>query len=326
MTPAHAGLLPDGRTIERFTLRGGGLRAEMLTLGAIVQDLRLEGVDHPLVLGCPDLSDYLDGGRYFGAIVGRFANRIGGAGFTLDGQDYRTDKNFRGRHTLHGGSAGCDLQVWQIVALAEDRATLMLDLPDGHMGFPGRIEITAQIALADGALCFTLFARSDAPTPCSLAHHGFFDLDGAGDIRNHDLTIAADHYLPVDDDLIPTGQIAPVAGTAFDFLTPRRIGSAGYDHNFCLSTTPQPLRPVARLSGRSGLILQIETTACGLQFYDGAHINGVRGLGGRIYGAHAGLALETQAWPDAPNREGFPDAILRPDQTWCEVTRYRFRR
>ena len=316
-------ILPDGREIRRVTLSGGGLTAQVLTLGAIVQDLRMDGVAHPLVLGCPDPADYLGVGRYFGAIVGRFANRIGGARFTLDGREYRTDPNFRGRHTLHGGSDGCNLHVWRIEALAPDRVTLSLSLPDGHMGFPGRLDMAAEISVAGGALCFSLSAKSDAPTPCSLAHHGFFDLDGRGDIRDHALMIAADRYTPTDADLIPTGEIAPVAGTDLDFRSLRPIGAAGFDHNFCLSDGQRPLRRVARLQGRA-LAMEVETTACGLQFYDGAYMKGVPGLEGRRHDAHAGLALETQFWPDAPNRPDFPDAILRPGRVWRETTLYRF--
>lgn len=325
MSPSRFGILPDGREVQRLTLKGGGLTAQVLTLGAIVQDLRLDGVDYPLVLGSADLAGYLGPARYFGAIVGRFANRIGGARFTVDGVEYRTDPNFRARHTLHGGAEGTDLQLWRIEALGKDRVTLGLVLPDGQMGFPGTLRITAQITLANGGLGFTLSGWADAPTPCSLSHHGLFDLDGTGDIRNHLLMIAADHYLPVDDDLIPIGYIAPVAGGGFDFRNRRRIGDAGYDHNFCLSDRPRPLRMVARLSGESGVSMQIDTTACGLQFYDGGQIAEVMGLDGRRYGPHAGLALEAQHWPDAPNQPGFPDAILRPGRIYSETTRYRFR-
>lgn len=324
MTPSQFGTLPDGRQVQRITLQGGGLTAQVLDLGAIVHDLRLEGVAHPLVLGAPDPAAYLGPARYFGAIVGRFANRIGGAGFTLDGREYRTDPNFRARHTLHGGCEGTDVNLWRITALDPASVTLGLDLPDGHMGFPGAIAITAAIALADGALSVALTAEADAPTPCSLAHHGFFDLDGRGDIRRHSLRIAADHMLPVDDDLIPTGEIAPVAGSRFDFRQPRQIGDSGHDHNFCLSDGARPLRPVAWLQGESGVSMRVETTACGLQFYDGAYMRDVPGLEGRTYGPHAGLALETQGWPDAPNHPHFPDAILRPGKIWRETTRYVF--
>lgn len=324
MTVQSFGCMPDGREVQRVSLRGGRLTAQVLTLGAIVQDLRIEGLGHPLVLGCPDLGGYLEGGRYLGAIVGRFANRIGGAGFAIDGVHHRTDPNYRDRHTLHGGGDGTDMMIWHIDRLADDRVSLSLELPDGHMGFPGALRIVAQIALAGDALAITLLAQCDAPTPCSLAHHGYFDLDGSGDIRGHTLRIASDRYLPVDGDLIPTGEIAAVAGTPFDFGTARPIGMTGYDHNFCLSDRPCALRPVAWLTGSGGVAMQVATTACGLQLYDGAHFAGLPGLDGRSYDAYAGVALETQHWPDAPNRTHFPDAILRPGQVYSETTRYLF--
>lgn len=326
MSVTPAGRLPDGREVQAVTLQGGGLTARVLTLGAIVQDLRLAGVAHPLVLGCPDVADYLDKGRYFGAIVGRCANRIAHGRFRLKGQDHQTDLNFRDRHSLHGGAQGTDLQLWRIGAQAPDAVALTLVLPDGHMGFPGAMQITARIALQDGALCFDLSATTDRATPCNLTHHGYFTLDGAASIAGHRLTVAADHYLPVDDDLIPTGRIAPVAGTAFDFRQPRPVLPGPYDHNLCLSDGPRPLRPVATLGVQDGVQMTILTTACGLQVYDGAHLAGVPGLEGRIHGPHAGIALEAQAWPDAPNRPEFPDVILQPGQTWRQITQYRFAR
>ena len=312
--------------MDRLTLRGGGLTAQVLTLGATVQDLRMEGVDHPLVLGCPDPADYLGDGLYMGAIVGRFANRIGAARFTLDGQEYRTDPNFRNRHTLHGGSRGTNWHIWTVEDIRDDRAALSLVLPDGDMGFPGTMSIRADIALRDGALVFDIQAETDAPTPCNLAHHGYFNLDGGGDVRNHRLRVAAGRYLPVDDDLIPLPGTAPVEGTRFDFRQARTIMPGEYDHNFCLSDGPVAPRVVAELTGQSGIRMQIETGQPGLQIYDGVHLDGVAGLDGRRYDRFAGVALETQGWPDTPNRPDFPDAILRPGQTWRRHTAYRFSR
>lgn len=318
------GTLPDGGEVHRLELRSGAMTAHVLTMGAIVQELRLDGVGHPLVLGSPDLAGYLGPARYFGALVGRFANRIGHGRFQLNGRDYQTDTNFLDRHTLHGGSNGSDRQIWRIKEQKSDAVSLVLTLPDGHMGFPGNLRICADIALSGDALSITAMARTDAPTPCSFAHHGYFDLDGKGDIRNHRLSIDAAKYLETDADLIPTGRALDVEGTDFDFREPRQIGRTGYDHNFCLSDEPQPLRQVARLTGESGLAMQVETTACGLQFYDGAYMQDVPGLDGRRYGPHAGLALEAQHWPDAPNHHGFPDAILQPGEVYSERVIYRF--
>lgn len=318
--------LPDGRRVDRLTLTGGGLTAQVLTLGATVQDLRMDGVDHPLVLGCPDPADYGGDGLYMGAIVGRFANRIGGARFTLDGREYRTDPNFRGRHTLHGGSRGTNSHIWTVEEAREDGATLSLVLPDDDMGFPGTLSIRAGIALREGGLIFDLTAEADAPTPCNLAHHGYFNLDGGGDVRAHRLRIAADRYLPVDDDLIPLPGIAPVQGTRFDFRQARQIAPGEFDHNFCLSDGPAAPRVVADLIGQSGIRMQLETDQPGLQVYDGLHFNGLAGLDGRCYDHFAGVALETQGWPDAPNRPDFPDAILRPGQVYRHHSAYRFSR
>nr|WP_223115691.1 aldose epimerase family protein [Paracoccus amoyensis] len=316
--------MPDGRVVQRITLQSQGMTAQVLTLGGIVQDLRMDGVAAPLVLGSPDVAAYLGRARYWGAIVGRFANRIGGGRFALNGRDYQTDQNFLDRHTLHGGSDGLDQQIWTVEDLAADRVTLSVSLPDGHMGFPGNLHVMAEIALHASTLAFDFTAETDAPTPCSLAHHGYFNLDGGGDVRHHELWIDADRYLPVDQDLIPLPGMAPVAGTAFDFRQPRQIGASGYDHNFCLNNGSGQRETVARLTGRSGLRMTVTTDAPGLQFYDGRHFKAEPGLDGQTYGAHAGVALETQSWPDAPNRPDFPDAILRPGEKYRHSVSYGF--
>lgn len=319
------GTLPDGRRVERLTLRGGGLTANLLTYGATLQDLRLEGVDHPLVLGSDRLESYLGPMTHFGAIVGRFANRIAGGHFRTEGHDWQADLNEKGRTTLHGGREGSGRMLWEIAAFSEASATLTLEMPDGHMGFPGTLQVQAVCTLpGDGALEFEITATTDKPTPCSFAHHGYFNLDGSGDILGHTLQIAADHYLPVDEALIPTGEEALVKGTAFDFREPREIAPGGYDHNFCLWRSRTELRPVAMLRGRSGLSMEVDTTETGIQVYDGAHISGLEGLDGRNYGPHAGLALETQVWPDAPNHAHFPDWLLKPGQTYRHRVAYRF--
>ncbi|MBM3605535.1 MAG: galactose mutarotase [Alphaproteobacteria bacterium] len=318
--------MPDGRQVDRVTLQDGPLTATVLTMGAIIHDLRLEGVDHPLVLGCPDIATYLGAGRYLGAIVGRCANRIGNGAFRLEGQDHQVDRNFRGRHCLHGGSVGTDAQLWQITDLTAASVTLGLTLPDGDMGFPGTMQITARIMVDNSTLSIVLSATTDRATPCNLTHHGYFNLKGSDSIAAHVLQVAADHYLPVDDDLIPTGEVASVAGTPFDFRRPRPVGMSGYDHNLCLSPEPQALRPVALLAAPEGLSMEILTTACGLQVYDGAQLDRVPGLEGRIYDAHAGMALEAQGWPDAVNHPGFPDTILYPGQRYSQTICYRFSR
>ena len=315
--------LPDGRAVHALDLHAGRLRARVLTLGATLQDLRLDGVAHPLVLGFNRAADYLGTGLYAGAIVGRFANRIAGGRFTLDGRSHDLDRNEGGQTCLHGGQDGTHAHLWTVLDHAPDRLHLGLILPDGHMGFTGTLRIEAILSLSGSGLTYDLSATSDAPTPCSLAPHPYFDLDGKGDIRGHVLSIAADHYLPLDHNVVPTGQIAPVQGTDFDFRTARPVW-AGLDHNFCLSDAPSPLRPVARLVGSTGVAMTVQTTALGFQVYDGRHFRGETGLDGRRYGPHAGVALEPQNWPDAPNQPGFPDSILRPGQVWRCTSQFTF--
>jgi aldose 1-epimerase len=316
-------ILPDGRVVHAIDLKCGNLSARVLTLGAIVQDLRIGGYDHPLVLGCPDISDYLDRGMYIGALVGRCANRISNARINMDGVTYDLDTNFRARHTLHGGHDGTAVHLWQIKDRQADHVILGLTLPDGHMGFPGNLCLNARIALQPDGLVIDISATTDAPTPCNIVHHGYFNLDGQGDIRTHMLQVDATHYLPVDDDLIPLGQPAPVAETGFDFRQPARMGRAGLDHNFCLGPV-NGIRQVAKLQGENGLTMVVETDAAGLQVYDGAHFTGLNGLEGRSYGPCSGVALETQAWPDAVGRPDFPDVILQPEQTYRHHAAYRF--
>ena len=324
------GTLSDGATVERVSISSGRLTAHILTYGATIQDLRLGGVDHPLVLGSPVLEPYLGPMTYFGAIVGRYANRIANGCFELEGQTYHVPTNWLGRHALHGGTVGTGQKIWTIGSLAEDSLRLDLILPDGDMGFPGDMHVSARFSLSgDGDLTIEIKAQTDAPSPCSFAHHGYFNLDGGADITTHLLQINSEAYLPVDKDLIPTGEVATVEGTHFDFRAARELGSNGIDHNFCFSNDQLPLRSVAELhSTKSGITMQVETTEPGLQIYDGAYIpkSGLLGLDGRRYGPFGGLAMETQGWPDAPNHVGFPSAILRPGDAYLHQTRYRFQR
>lgn len=327
MTDARVwGQMPDGRAVQRVCLSAHGLTAHVLTLGAIVQDLRLDGIAHPLVLGGDTLAPYLGPMQYFGALVGRYANRIGGALVHLDGLDWPLDRNWLNRHTLHGGADGAAQQVWDIVALSPDQATLALTLADGHMGFPGQMDVRATIALdPDCALRVSVTATTDRATPCSFSHHGYFTLDNTGTLDQHDLQIMADNVLTLDADSIPTGAMGAVAGSALDFRTARPLGQARIDHNFCLSDTRQPLRAVAHLS-TPALSMTVETTEAGLQVFTAPHLppDGLHGLEGRLYRPFAGVALEAQEWPDAPNHPHFPHAILHPDQTYHHTTRYIF--
>lgn len=324
------GQTPSEELVHRISLTGGDLTAKVLTFGATVQDLRFAGLDHPLVLGSEILEPYWGDMRYVGALVGRYANRIANGRFAIDGKDYQVSQNFLGKHCLHGGEQGSDQMVWTIETLMPNRVMLSLVMPDGHMGFPGELRVKAEISLSDdNALQFAIFATTTKATPCCFAHHGYFNLDGGQDITSHKLQVFADSYLPVDDDLIPTGGPSALQGSPFDFRKPDAVGCRGLDHNFCLASEHRDMTKAAKLSSDvSGLSMSIETTEAGLQVYDGAYfpVEGLCGLAGRVYGPRAGLASETQTWPDAPNRPGFPEWLLRPGKRYLQTTNYQFTR
>lgn len=319
--------LPDGTPVHRIKLRDGRLSASILTLGAIVQDLRFSGAPFPLVLGADRIAQYLGPMRYFGGIVGRYANRIGKGQFQLNGEIIELSRNQDGRHCLHGGDIGSAERIWNIRSLRSDSVTLSLTLADGEMGFPGEMAVDVMISLALDRLCFDIKATSDRDTICSFAHHGYFVLDGSGSISAHSLKIASNGVLDVSSDLIPTGVILPVSQAGLDFRSLRSLQHMTLDHNFCLSSERMERRSVARLvSGLSKLEMQVETTEPGLQVYTANHLPvvGMEGLGGRRYGCHAGIALEAQNWPDAPNHLAFPPAVLRAGEVYCQSTNYCF--
>jgi aldose 1-epimerase len=328
------GQTADGRAVHRITLQGGGLTAKIMTWGATLQDLRLEGHALPLTLGFPDFDSYPAHSPYFGQTPGRHANRIAKGQFSLDGIDYQLELNERGITHLHGGSAGTGKRVWTLDQHGADFAVFSIIDPDGQSGYPGTMKIDARYELKPGGcLAITYTSVTDRPTLANIAHHSYFNLDGNDDILDHELMMAADHYLPVDEDQIPTGEIATVAGTDFDFreMRPiRRVDAEGqqvaYDHNFCLSPARGPVRTVALArSLRSGVAMELRTGEAGVQFYSGFKISpSVSGLSGKTYGAHAGFCLETQSWPDSPNHEGFAGAILRPGETLVQHTEYVF--
>lgn len=333
MTRQVFGVMPTGESVERVILTGGGLTASILTFGAVLQDLRLEGHDGPLVLGFDDLGSYLDHSPYFGATPGRCANRIADGRFTLEGVDYQLELNERGVTHLHGGSDGMGRRNWTILDLAADHVTMEIVDPDGRAGYPGTTRTTAAFALKpDGVFSVVYETVTDKPTIANVCHHAYFNLDGRQDILGHDLMIAAGHYTPVDDRLIPTGEIKKVDQTAFDFreMRPIRLDIDGaqfpYDHNFCLSSARTGKRSVALArSINSGVSLEVLTTEPGVQFYAGVYLDvAVPGLEGHIYGPYAGFCLETQIWPDAVNHPDFPNGILRPGEVLRQETDYVF--
>jgi aldose 1-epimerase len=330
------GTTDDGQAVQRITISGGGLTARIMALGAAVQDLRLKGHHAPLVLGFDKFEHYPEHSPYFGATAGRYANRIRDGRFAVDGTRFQADRNFLGRHTLHGGAQGFGRRVWDVALHGPDFVTFTLHDPNLAMGFPGAVDVTCTYRVKiPGTLSIELTATCDAPTICNLAHHSYFNLNdgGEGDILDHRMMIAASAYLPVDDDLIPTGVVQPVDGTPFDFRQARAIrsetegGQFAYDHNFCLAPSRGPLRQAAWVQGASsGVEMEVWTTEPGLQFYAGHKLApSVPGLDGRRYKAYAGFCLEPQIWPDAPNRPYFPQATLWPGEIYKQVTEYRFR-
>lgn len=327
------GQTATGETVYRVHLRGGGLSASVMTWGAVIQDLRLEGHAPPLTLGFERFEDYPLYSSYFGATPGRCSNRIAGGRFTLDGEAYQLECNERGVNHLHGGKDGIAKRNWQIIDLVEDRVVLEIVDPDGRAGYPGNCTVTATYHLKDeGVLSVIYRSTTDRATLANICQHTYFNLDGRPDALEHDLMIAADHYLPVDDELIPTGEQRPVAGTEFDFrqMSPMARFVDGeqvlFDHNFCLSNERVAKRSVALArSINSGVTLEVRTTEPGVQFYAGTKLNvAVPGLEGRTYGKFAGFCLETQVWPDAINQPGFPNAVLRPGETLVQETDYVF--
>lgn len=330
------GTTANGEAVQRFTICSGGLTAAVMNWGGVLQDLRLAGHGAPLVLGFETFDDYPLHSPYMGAIAGRYANRIKDGRFIIGGVRHKADTNFLGKHTLHGGAESFGKRVWQVALHGPDFVTLTLHSPDGDMGFPGVLDVTCTYRLKiPGTLSIELTATAEEPTLCNLAHHSYFNLDdgGASDILDHRLMLPAAAYLPVDDELIPTGIVQPVDGTAFDFRHARPIRMEAesrqmvYDHNFCLAAARGPLHQAAWAQGAtSGVEMEVWTTEPGVQFYAGHKLAPeANGLGGRRYRAHAGFALEPQIWPDSPNRPYFPQAVLWPGEIYRQTTEYRFR-
>lgn len=327
------GLLPSGEPVTRAKLDAYGLQLNTISWGASVQDLRIEGFEHPLVLGFPTLEPYLSAeGRYFGAIVGRVANRIAGGEARIDATTWQFDRNEAGQTTLHGGSSGSGQRNWRRVALEPNLVSYADYLPDGHMGFPGNLLVRVIYRLLPGpALSIEILATSTCETLCNFAQHSYFNLDGSDSIENHHLSSPASYYLPVDEQLIPLGRPARVDGTALDFRSPVRLGTrlenGVIDHNLCLAPNRlRETRPMAVLRS-AGVQMLIESTEPGLQVYTGDHIRpGSIGISGRTYGRNAGIALEPQCWPDAPHHADYPSILLGPGQIYKQTTILRFSR
>ncbi|NYT42478.1 galactose mutarotase [Sphingomonas sp. R-74633] len=327
--------------IETIAIARGPYRAELITLGAALRVLQVpdrNGARANVVLGFANLEDYRGTPRFYGAVTGRYANRIGGALFTLDGVEHRIAAN-DGANSLHSGPMGLDQQHWDVVALTEDAVTFRHVSPAGHNGFPGSLTVEARYKLEDDGLAILLTATTDAPTVVNLTNHAYFNLGGEASgttILDHVLRISSSRTTPVGPGLIPTGAFADVSGTPFDFRVPRRVGERidaddaqlrlghGYDHNFVIDGAP---RCVATLfDPGSGRVLDLHSGEPGLQFYSGNHLaGGPPGTSGRVYAARDGLCLEPQKFPDSPNRPGFPSARLDPGQVYRHDIAFRFR-
>ena len=340
------GTLPDGREVEAFTLRAGGMEARVGAYGGALLSLRVPdraGRPGDVVLGFDRLEEYVADQAYFGVVIGRYANRIGGARFRLDGQEHVLPANDGANH-LHGGPGGFHKALWDAEPFREEGTTgvrLSRVSPDGEQGYPGTLHARVTYRLTPAhELVVDYAATADRATPVCLTQHTYFNLsaDPAQDVLRHELQLFAERFTPVDGGLIPTGELAPVEGTVFDFRAPERIGARieapdpllrqgrGYDHNFVLGHAPGTLGLAARVhEPRSGRVLEVETTEPGMQFYSGNYLDGsVRGKGGAAYGYRSGFCLEPQHFPDSPNQPSFPGCILRPGERYASRTVYRF--
>jgi aldose 1-epimerase len=341
----------EGRQVQLYTLKNaGGMTMTVSDYGAIVVSLTApdkEGKFADVVLGFDDLAGYLKDSPYFGCVAGRFANRIAEGKFTLDGKAYTLATNNKPGGVpchLHGGDRGFDKVVWESEGLIRGQTVgvrLHYLSKDGEEGYPGNLDVVVHYWLMGGnELRIEYEATTDKPTPVNLTHHGYFNLAGhaAGSILDHELMIAADRITPTDKGLIPTGELMPVAGTPFDFLGPtaisKRIGDEneqlkyglGYDHNFVLSRWDGKLRLAAAVQElKSGRFMEVWTTEPGVQFYCGNFLDGSHvGKGGHAYQHRGGFCLETQHFPDSPNKPQFPSCVLRPGEVYRQTTVYRF--
>lgn len=346
VTKSSFGRLDDGTPVDLYTIRNrAGIEARVITYGGIIVSLdtpdRNRAFDD-IVLGFDSLASYVHDSPYFGAIVGRYANRIAKGRFTLDGRTYQLPIN-NPPNSLHGGDRGFDKVVWNAAPFDRaDGAGVVLThvSPDGDQGYPGTVRVQVTYTLTDkNELSVAYHATADRATPINLSQHTYFNLTGnARDVLGHVLTLNAERYTPVDSTLIPTGELASVAATPFDFRSPTpigaRIGAAdeqlrrghGYDHNFVLTQAASGLTHAAHvLEPTTGRTLDVYTDQPGVQFYTGNFLDGtITGKGGKVYGHRAALCLETQHFPDSPNHPKFPSAELKPGQKYHEVTIFRF--
>jgi aldose 1-epimerase len=343
ITSQPFGQMPDGRAVSLFTLGAvGGLRVTITNYGGAIVTLLAPdrtGAPADVVLGYDKLEDYLKGRAHFGSVCGRFANRIARARFTLDGTEYALPANDGVNH-LHGGPQGFDKQLWEAEIVGPELKLSRLSL-DGEQGYPGNLHVDVTYSL-EGANALRILYRAtcDRPTPINLTNHSYFNLagHGTGEIGAHELQLFTSRFTPIDQTLIPTGELANVEGTALDFRQATPMGDRieadheqirlghGYDHNFVLEPAKGKLIRAATVhEPRSGRVLEVLTTEPGIQFYSGNFLNGTElGKGGAVYQRRHGFCLETQHFPDSPNQASFPNCILRPVAVYESTTVYRF--
>lgn len=347
MTRSPFGTLPNGQAVEAFTLtNANGMEVKAITYGGIITSLKVPdkaGQLGDVVLGYDNLQGYLDKSPFFGTIVGRYGNRIGKGTFAIDGTTYTLPKN-NGENHLHGGPQGFDKAIWKAEPFERADAVGVVfthTSPDGDMGYPGTLQAKVTYTLTnDNTLRFDYEATTDKATPVNLTQHSYFNLAGAGngDVLGHEVEIQADRYTPVDKGLIPVGDLAAVDGTPFDFRKATAIGAridadhpqialgGGYDHNMVFTRTGTRLEPVVRVhEPTTGRTLEMATTQPGVQFYTGNFLDGtITGKGGKVYPKRSGFCLETQHFPDSPNKPQFPSTILKPGETYRQSTAYTF--
>ena len=337
------GRTAEGQTVTRHVLARGGLRVHVIDFGAVITAIEVpdrDGSGANVVLGLDTLAGYETVSPSFGAVVGRYANRIAGGRFSLDGHTYRLPVN-QGPNTLHGGDRNFGKRLWRVDEADGTSLVLTRRSPDGEEGFPGNLDVRMRYSLPeDGVLRIDYGATTDRPTILNLTNHSYFNLagEGTGSVLGHVVRLEADAFTPTDATQIPTGAIRPVAGTPFDFRTPHPLGdrirvgdpqlaiAKGYDHTFVLRGAAGTLRPAATcIDPGSGRRLDVATTQPALQLYTGNNLNGTLiGPSGRIYRSGDGVCFETQGFPDAPNQPAFPSAVLRPGEVFEAATTFRF--
>ena len=347
VTEAAFGVMPDGTPVKLFTLtNAAGMEVRAITYGIILVSIKVpdrQGRLDDIVIGHENLDGYLTKSRYFGAVVGRYGNRIAGGQVVIDGQTYNLTLN-NGPNHLHGGVKGFDKTVWSAEIVNDPRGASVVfthTSPDGHEGYPGTLAARVAYTVTDtNELIVEYSATTDKPTIVNMTQHSYFNLagDGSGDILGHRLTLHADRYTPVDANQIPTGELAPVEGTPFDFRRETPIGeridadhpqlklSSGYDHNWVLSRSGAGLAPAARVvDPKTGRTMDITTTEPGIQFYSANKLDGsMVGKGGHVYGSRTGFCVETQHFPDSPNKPNFPSTVLRPGEHYKSTTVFKF--